>query len=169
MMMITLTMMTTTMMILIMMMVVMMMQIRDRSVAKPGLCIAVDSAYINFPSFVKHTRHHHHHHDFDDDNVFGRWWFVKSNKSKWCGRSLPVWKSWKFIRCLQHTTYKTTFPSMGKQKTDGSRSQMIENNFPLEHPSLGAGNRLDTKGMSNAQIFKVTRPRASCRILPYSD
>ena len=50
---------------------------------------------------------------------------------------------------------------MGKQKTDGSRSQMIENNFPLGHPSLEAGNRLDTKGMSNAQIFKVTRPRAS--------
>ena len=106
----------------------------------------------------------------------------------------------KFITCpLHHTTYKTAFPCAGKQKTDGNRSQMIENNFPLRHPSLGVGNhfsghkecgvptclriwmkiklwfrkkyvlasfigsehdRLVTKGMSNAQIFKVTRPQA---------
>ena len=44
----------------------------------------------------------------------------------------------KFITCpLHHTTYKTAFPCAGKQKTDGNRSQMIENNFPLRHPSLG--------------------------------
>ena len=47
----------------------------------------------------------------------------------------------KFITCpLHHTTYKTAFPCAGKQKTDGNRSQMIENNFPLRHPSLGVGN-----------------------------
>ena len=31
---------------------------------------------------------------------------------------------------------------MEKHKTDGSRSQMIENNFPLEHPSLESSDRL---------------------------